>query len=152
MPIATIGQPRNQISGADNSPASNSITAAASNTCFAGTRPELVILLGPSRCSVSLPFNPSTASLKKFVAICKQMQLPNVANINHTQNAPLNFQPNTDPARTGATAAPSVFGLDAKTQCDSELTMCRPAWRKPPNGQKDFRFSMRILSLQICPC
>jgi hypothetical protein len=69
----------------ESSVAKTSTPAATVITVFGGIMPEAVIRTGPRRSLVSLPLMLSRASLKRFVAICRHMQLTKVAKASQTQ-------------------------------------------------------------------
>ena len=112
--MAMMGQPRAWKRKAPK------ITAATRNAVpSAMTRPKdmaplPVRRLGPVRLSPSAPFFPSTASLKKFVAIWMQRALRRVQVQSHGSRWPVRFQARTPPSHTGTMPAGRVFGRVAE--------------------------------------
>lgn len=84
-------------------------------TCRKDISPVPVRRRGPIRFSPSAPFRPSTASLKKFVAIWMHSAPRSVHDHSHQSMAPCSFHANTPPAHTGTIPAARVLGLDPET-------------------------------------
>ena len=111
-----IGQPRASMSGIPSSAAAARVRKAAVSVVREEAAPAAVIRVGPMRCWVSAPLMKSRASLKKLVAIWRQMVLPRVQARMRVLNWPECFQAMTVPTATGAMAAPRVLGREAFIQ------------------------------------
>jgi hypothetical protein len=109
--MATIGQPRAMHKNIPKKTAPVRNNPPRAITCLKDISPVPVRRLGPVRATPSAPFLPSTASLKKFVAIWTQSAPSKVQLHSQLSKFPVSFHANTPPNQPGTMPAAKVFGL-----------------------------------------